>query len=46
MLTQVKEWSERPFNPEMGIWGWVFFIGLLLIVSGLWASVIRLINRV
>lgn len=44
MFRYIEEFSERPFNPEMNMWGWVLFIGFLLIVSGLWASVLNLLR--
>lgn len=45
MLENVKEWSERPFNPAMGVWGWAAFIVLILIVIGLWATVLNIIKK-
>lgn len=40
----LKSWAARPFNPDMGIWGWVFLFLLFLGVSYAWASIIRLIE--
>lgn len=44
MFTYLDNFAERPFNPEMGILGWIFFIGFLMIVAGLWASVLKMVT--
>lgn len=44
MFTRLAQWSERPFNPDMNLWGWVALFLLFLIVAGLWASVLNLLK--
>lgn len=40
-----SQWWKRPFSADMSVGGWALFILMILIASGLWASVISLIKR-
>jgi hypothetical protein len=44
MLDSLKAWAARPFNPDMGIWGWVFLFVLFLMVSYAWGGIVKLIE--
>lgn len=44
MFKYLEDFAERPFRPDMGLFGWVLFIGLLIIVAGLWAHILNLIS--
>jgi hypothetical protein len=40
-LQNIKNWFGQPFSPEMSGTGWFLFFGLLIIISALWAIILR-----
>lgn len=41
MLAELKRWWAKPFDADMSVGGWFAFFGLLLVISVLWALVLR-----
>lgn len=46
MLAQFKAWWAKPYDDEMSVTGWFLFFGLLIVLSVLWALVLREIKEV
>ncbi len=40
MWDKFKEWSAKPFSVDMTATEWFLFIGLLIIIVGLWNIVL------
>lgn len=37
----VKAWFDKPFSEDMSATKWFLFFGLLIVISALWALVLR-----
>lgn len=44
MLDDFKAWIQQPFSADMDALHWVYFIGLLVAISILWGTVLRIIE--
>lgn len=45
MFQHFEKWAARPFDPEMGLAGWVAFFLMIFTIIILWTSVLRLITK-
>ena len=45
MFQYIEDFTKRPFDSEMNMTRWILFILFIIIVAGLWASVISLITK-
>lgn len=41
MLDRFKAWAAQPFRSDMSALEWFLFFGLLVIISGVWAMILR-----
>lgn len=46
MLSNFADWLRKPYSEDMSAFGWFAFFGLVIIVIGLWATIIRKIETV
>jgi hypothetical protein len=46
MLNEFKTWLASPFQADMSALHWFFFVGLLIILLGLWGLVFRHIRGI
>lgn len=44
LINRFADWLKRPYSAEMSAFGWFAFFGLLIIIIGLWATIIRKIE--
>lgn len=42
---QFKDWLEKPYSDDLTVFGWIMFLGLVTVVSFLWAGVIGQIKK-
>lgn len=45
-MESLKKWWEKPFDTDMSVSGWFLFFGLLIVISVLWALVLRELKAV
>lgn len=45
-IPSLQSYAARPFSPEMDLFHWFLFTGLILIMAGLWAFMIRSITAI
>lgn len=45
MLERFKDWYAKPYDDNMSVTGWFLFFGLLVVISVLWALVLREIKE-
>lgn len=43
LITDMTEWSSKPFRPDMSLTGWLAFVGLIIVAIILWQQIIRFI---
>lgn len=43
-LVRIGAWAQHPFSSDMGVIGWVLFLGLILCASFLWTRVLAHFN--
>lgn len=41
MWEHFKDWLGRPFDTEMDALGWFLFLGLLIVLSAMWAVILK-----
>lgn len=44
MLQQFQMWFQQPFATNQDTWHWFLFIGLLLVIAGLWGIIFSYIG--
>jgi len=44
-FTEFRNWMKKPYSNDLTVFGWIMFIGLVMIVSFLWAGVIGQIKK-
>lgn len=42
---EFREWTKKPYSDDLTMTGWILFLGLVTVVTFLWASVIRQIKE-
>lgn len=42
---QFAEWTKKPYSDDLTVFGWFLFIGLVMVLTFLWASLIGQIKR-
>lgn len=45
MLEKFKDWWAKPYDDGMSVTGWFYFFGLIIVISVLWALVLREIKE-
>jgi hypothetical protein len=45
MLKSFGEWWHKPYDAEMSATRWALFLLFLIVVAGLWASVINMMKK-
>lgn len=40
-ITAMKNWAKQPFSSQMDLWGWILFVGLLLVIAAMWGKVLN-----
>lgn len=45
MLDNLKSWWGKPFSQDMSAPQWGAFVGLLIVILGVWGIIIRHIER-
>lgn len=43
IVTDMAEWSKKPFSEEMSLKGWIAFVGLIIVAIVFWQQIIRFI---
>lgn len=44
MWDDFKAWAQHPFSADMDALHWFYFIGLLVAISILWGTILRIIE--
>lgn len=41
MFASFQSWFQKPFSSDMSAVDWFLFVGLLVVITGLWAMIFR-----
>ncbi len=44
-MEKFAQWFSHPFNEDQSVWGWVGFVGLIVVAIMLWAVILGDMKR-
>jgi hypothetical protein len=44
-MQQVNAWLKQPYSPNMDVWGWLLFVGLVIVLSLAWLHTVNFLSK-